>query len=871
LPRPREPPDRARVVIVGGGVGGTSIAHHLAALGERDVVLVDRAELTSGSTFHSAGLVGQLRGSVSLTRMMMDSVELYRRLGDACGWVECGGLRLACTEEREQELHRQVGWSRTFGLPLELLSAGEAAALFPLMSTDGVRAASYLPTDGYLDPSQLTYALAEGAREGGCRIFTHTRVTGIDVSGGRVRGVQTEWGPIEAEVVVDAGGMFAAEIGRMAGVRVPVVPFAHEYLVTQPFRDREDGGHLPTLRDPDLLVYYREEGGGLVMGGYERQSAPWSLRDDGLDAIPPDFNGILLEEDWERFEEIAVNSRKRVPAMEDVRVTRLINGPEGFTPDNEFCLGESEVRGFFVAAGFCAHGLAGAGGIGKAMAEWIVGGEPEHDLWEMDIRRFGAHYRSPTYTLARTREVYETYYDIKYPGHERSAGRPLRLSSAYAWHREHGAAFGEKSGWERVNWYEANAADGDEALRPRGWAGKLWSPAIGAEHRACRERAALFDESSFSKIEVAGPGAAAFLESLSDNRVARDVGRITYTQMLNRRGGIECDFTVTRVEDELFSIVTGTAFGNHDLSWIRRHAPDDGSVRVSDVTARWACFALWGPRARDVLAPLTPDPLDFGYMSMRDVAVGDVPVRALRVTFVGEVGALLPDGVRPRAVADAVGGRRAARPGRRRIPRDRHPAPGEGLPGLGGGHHARRDSPRGRTGLLRARRQGLRRARGPRLAAGRAPPALPRPRGPALGRARQRAGPHRRRGRRPRHDRRLRLHRRALDRLCLSPARPRRRHRRRGRHLRPLDPGRGRQRAAPRPGRRARARLAARAELDPCAPRRALAVDPDAQPHAARARRLHEARPEGDRLAVGVACGVVAAAGAEGHDAVANA
>jgi len=256
----------------------------------------------------------------------------------------------------------------------------------------------------------------------------------------------------------------------------------------------------------------------------------------------------------------------------------------------------------------------------------------------MDIRRFGAHYRSPRYTLKRTREVYETYYDIKYPGHERAAGRPLRVSSAYAWHREHGAAFGEKSGWERVNWYEANAPAGDEALRPRGWAGQLWSPAIGAEHAACRERAALFDESSFAKIEVAGPGAAAFLESLCDNRVARGVGQITYTQMLNRRGGIECDFTVTRVEEELFSIVTGTAFGNHDLSWIRRHAADDGSVRVSDVTARWACFGLWGPRARDVLAPLTDDPLEFGYMTMRDLAVGDVPVRALRVTFTGELG-----------------------------------------------------------------------------------------------------------------------------------------------------------------------------------------------------------------------------------------
>jgi 4-methylaminobutanoate oxidase (formaldehyde-forming) len=449
--------------------------------------------------------------------------------------------------------------------------------------------------------------------------------------------VQTEWGPIEAKVVVNAGGMFAAEIGRMAGVRVPVVPFAHEYLVTQPFRER-DGSHLPTLRDPDLLVYYREEGGGLVMGGYERHSAPWSLRPDGLDAIAPDFNGILLEEDWDRFEEIAVNSRRRVPAMEDVQVTRLINGPEGFTPDNEFLLGESEVRGFFVAAGFCAHGLAGAGGLGKAMAEWIVAGEPAMDLWEMDVRRFGAHYRSPSYTLKRTREVYETYYDIKYPGHERQAGRPLRVSSAYAWHRDHGAAFGEKSGWERANWYESNAPAGDEGLRPRGWAGQLWSPAIGAEHVACRERAALFDESSFVKIEVGGPGAAAYLEWLCDNRVARGVGQITYTQMLNARGGIECDFTVTRVEDELFSIVTGTAFGNHDLSWIRRNAPDDGSVRVSDVTSRWACFALWGPRARDVLAPLTPDPLDFAYMTMRDLAVGDVPVRALRVTFTGELG-----------------------------------------------------------------------------------------------------------------------------------------------------------------------------------------------------------------------------------------
>ncbi len=640
MPRPRELPDRARVVIIGGGVGGTSIAYHLAQLGERDVVLLDRDELTSGSTFHSAGLVGQLRGSVSLTRMMMDSVALYRTLD--CGWVECGGIRLACTPEREQEVLRQVAWAKTFGLPLELLGAEEAQALFPLMVTDGVRCASYLSTDGYLDPSQLTFALAAGAREGGCRIFTHTRVTGIGVARGplgeRVRSVGTEWGPIEAEIVVNAGGMFAAEIGRLAGVRVPVVPFAHEYLVTQPFRERGIDEHLPTLRDPDLLVYFREEGAGLVMGGYERASAPWALDAHQLDAIPPDFNGQLLEEDWPRFEQIAVNSRERVPVMDDVTVTKLINGPEAFTPDNEFCLGETEVQGFFVAAGFCAHGLAGAGGVGKAMAEWIVAGEPSLDLWHMDIRRFGPHYRSASYTLKRTKEVYETYYDIRYPGHEREAGRPLRVSSAYPWHAEHGAVFGEKSGWERVNWYESNAGAGDESLRPHGWAGMLWSPAIGAEHRATRETAGLFDESSFAKLELEGPGAAELLEQLCDNRVARDVGQIIYTQMLNRRGGIECDFTVARLAEERFAIVTGTAFGNHDRSWIATHLPADGSVRLTDVTARWACFGLWGPRARDILAPLTSDPLDFGYMRLREITVGDVPVRAVRVTFVGELG-----------------------------------------------------------------------------------------------------------------------------------------------------------------------------------------------------------------------------------------
>jgi len=457
-----------------------------------------------------------------------------------------------------------------------------------------------------------------------------------------------------------------------------------------------------------------------------------------------------------------------------------------------------------VAAGFCAHGLAGAGGIGKVMAEWIVSGEPSLDVWEMDIRRFGLHYRSPSYTLARAKEVYETYYDIRYPGHERQAGRPLRTSSAYPWHQRHGAAFGEKSGWERVNWYESNASDGDHALRPRGWAGMHWSPAIEVEHRAAREAAGLFDESSFAKLEVSGPGAAGLLERLSDNRVAREVGAITYTQMLNRRGGIECDFTVTRVQEEVFQIVTGTAFGNHDASWIARHLPHDGSVRLSDVTSRWACFALWGPLAFTILSPLTPDSLDFGYMSMRELAVGDVPVRALRVTFVGEAGwelycpteygaglwRTLWEAGQPHGLV--AGGYRAIDSLR-----------------LEKGYRVwaadiRRDPTRGRAGILRPRRQVVRRCR---RAGGAAPAsALHRAGGRALDRARQRTGAGQWRRVRAGDQRRLWLHGRAIDRVRLPACGGGARYRGRGGHLRTLGPGRPDARAIGRPSGRAGAR-----------------------------------------------------------------
>ena len=738
---------RARAVVIGGGVGGCSILYWLTRLGWDDVVLVERADLTSGSTFHSAGLVGQLRGSLSLTKMMMASVDLYRTIGEEVGletgWREVGSLRLASSPERLEEIARQAGWAKTFGLPLELISAAEAQALFPPMTAEGVLGAAFLPTDGYVDPSQLTFALAEGARRGGAELVTNTRVTAIPVERGRVTGVVTDKGVIEADVVVNAGGMFAAELGRLAGVTVPIVPMAHEYLVTRPAELPLD---MPTMRDPSLLVYFRPESGGLIMGGYERDPAPWSL-----DGIPPDFNGKLLEEDWPRFEPLLENAIRRVPALAEMEVVRLINGPEAFTPDGEFILGPTDVRGFWVAAGFCAHGLAGAGGMGKLVAEWIVEGTPSLDVWHMDSRRFGAAYTTREYTLARTTEVYSTYYDVKYPGHEREAGRPLRLSPAYPRLQELGAAFGEKSGWERANWFEPNAPRGDESLRPRGWAGRHWSPAIGAEHTACREAAALFDESSFAKIEVAGPGAAGLLEWLCDNRVARDVGAITYTQMLNAKGGIECDFTVTRLADDRFRIVTGTAFGRHDLAWIRQHAPDDGSVTVDDVTSKYACIGIWGPASRELLAPLTTDPLDFPYMRACELDVGPVPCLALtgHVRRRARLGALLPVRVRPPALGHDLGGRPRARPRRRRLQGNRLAPAREGLPRLGVRHHGRRHALRGRARLRGQGGQGLPRQGGAaRAARAGAPPGLPDARRAPRGGARLGAGP-RRRGARP--------------------------------------------------------------------------------------------------------------------------
>ena len=631
----------AQAVIIGGGVAGCSIAYHLTLMGWREIVLVDKGELTGGATFHAAGLIGQLRGSYNRTRMIMYSVGLYGRIGAETGidpdWRRVGSLRLASSSARMEELQRQAAVAKASGLGVEVVGPREAVRLFPLMSDRGLVGALYIPGDGRIDPSNLTYAFARGARDRGCEIHTHTEVTGLMTRNGRVDAVVTDRGTIRTPVVVCAAGIWSWYIGRMVGVTIPIVPIEHQYLVTVPFAGLPRD--LPVMRDPDLLVYFREEVGGLVVGGYEDNTVPWAL-----DGIPRDFTHRLLVPNWDRFEPLARNAAMRIPPLNEVGIRKLINGPDGFSPDGEFILGEAaEVRGFFVAGG--SPGIAAGGGVGKVMAEWIIEGRPSLDLWRADIRRFGPQNRDLRYAAARAAEVYARNYTVHYPFEEFETVRGARLSAVHPRVVELGAVLGEKFGWERPNWFASNEPDSARGtvLRytPRGWARHNWPPAIAVEHAVTREAAGLFDFSSFGKYEIEGPGALRLLQWLTDNEMDRPPGTVTYTQMLNANGGVECDLTVTRLGPERFSITTGSAFGVHDISWIRRHLPSGGAVQIRDVTEAFSCIGLWGPRAREVLQGVTRDDLAnaaFPYLTCRTIRIADAPVRAQRVTYVGELG-----------------------------------------------------------------------------------------------------------------------------------------------------------------------------------------------------------------------------------------
>ena len=650
----------AQAVIIGGGIVGCSIAYHLSLMGWKDVVVVEKADLTSGSTWHAAGLVGQLRGSLSLTRIMKYSAELYAGLEKETGhdpeWRQVGSMRLASTPLRMEENLRQAAMARTFGLPVEVLSPKETVNLFPLLSDRDLVGAVYMPTDGRVDASGVTFALAKGARSRGVEFLTETRVLGITIKNGRVEAVVTDRGTIKTPVVVNAAGMWADQVGRMAGVNVPIVTMQHQYLITEKVEGmRRD---LPILRDPDLRVYIREEVQGILMGGFEANPEPWAT-----DGVPIDFSHRLLPTNWPIFEPLVRNAAVRVPAFAGAEVTRIINGPEAFTPDGEFMMGEAPgVRGFFVAAGFNAYGIAAGGGVGKVLAEWIVDGQPSLDVWRMDIRRFGPQYTHAAHTIARSTEALARRYGaVSLPFEEWDTARGFRLSPLYSRLVDLGAVLGEKGGWERPNWFASNepvkaaanphnpgtaratapAGRAPAGWTPEGWARHNWTPAIAVEHRAAREAAGLFDFTSFSKIEVEGRGAFKALQWMTDNEMDKPAGSVTYTQMLNSRGGIECDLTVTRLSPERFFIITGSAFGAHDLDWIRRHLSSDGSAVAREVTTELACIGLWGPKAREILQQATRDDVSnagFPYMTCREITVAGAPVRALRVTYVGELG-----------------------------------------------------------------------------------------------------------------------------------------------------------------------------------------------------------------------------------------
>jgi len=633
-----ELPTTAKAVVIGGGIVGCSTAYHLGKLGWTDTVLLERKKLTSGTTFHAAGLVGQLRTSANITQLLGYSVDLYRRLeqetGLQTGWKMNGGLRLACTAERWTEVKRQATTAHSFGLEMHLLTPQEAQDLWPLMTIDDLLGAAFLPTDGQANPSDITQSLARGARMAGVRIFEDTPVTRIIVEEGRIRGVETPQGRIDCEKVVICAGQWTRTLAATVGVNVPLVSVEHQYMVTE--RIAGVTPNLPTLRDPDRLTYWKEEVGGLVWGGYEPNPVPWAVK-----GIPEGFHFELLTSDFDHFGQFMDLAIGRVPALETAGIKQLINGPESFTPDGNFILGEApEQRNLFIGAGFNAFGIASGGGAGMALAEWVAKGAAPFDLWPVDIRRFGKVHQSTDWVRERTLEAYGKHYTIAWPSEEHRSARPTRRSPLYAHLKAAGACFGEKLGWERPNWF-ADLAAGEVAQDRYSYQRPGWWDAVRREHQAARKAAVLIDQTSFAKFTLKGPDAASALNWIAAGNVDRAVGSLTYTQMLNNKGGIEADVTVARVARDEFYIVTGTGFATHDFDWISRNIPAGARAELVDVTSGSAVLSLMGPEARDILARVCPDDLTnagFPFGTARRISVASCPVLALRVTYVGELG-----------------------------------------------------------------------------------------------------------------------------------------------------------------------------------------------------------------------------------------
>lgn len=628
-------PDQAQYVVIGGGIMGCATAYHLAKGGCKDVVLIERAKLTSGSTWHAAGAVAQYRSNANLMYLISYGVELYAKLeaetGQATGWRQLGGMRLTTSKERRREYERSITTARSFGLEMALLTPREAQAKFPLITVDDVDCALYVPTDGTVSPSDVTMALAKGARMRGVRIFEGTKATGFRIRDGRLEAVETNRGTIRCERAALCTGIWSREVARLAGVNVAIQPSHHCYFVTEKIEGITPD--LPFMRDPDLWHYFREEVGGLMVGQYEPDPIPFAAR------IPEDFEFRLMPENLDHFMPHLMPMLKRIPALESVGIKKWFNGLESFTEDQQPVLGESpEVRGLFVGCGFNAYGISAGGGFGMALAHWMQAGEPPFDLWPCDVRRFGALHRSDRSVLARAVEGQGHHYTIHFPYEELTATRPLRRSALYDRLKANRACFGEKAGWERPLWF---APPGVEPVDVYTFGKQHWFPHVAEEHRACRTAAIVLDQSSFSKGLLVGRDAEAVLQRLCAGDMDMPVGKVSHTLMLNRRGGIECDMTVARLDRDAFYLVIGTATAIRDFSHIRRGIPEGAQAWLVDQTSAYGVLSVMGPKAREILQPICEDDLAnaaFPFGQAREVRVAGAPVRALRITFVGELG-----------------------------------------------------------------------------------------------------------------------------------------------------------------------------------------------------------------------------------------
>jgi glycine cleavage system T protein len=631
-------PSIARVVVIGGGISGCSVAYHLAKLGWKDVVLLERKQLTSGTTWHAAGLVGQLRASQNMTRLAKYSADLYTKLeaetGLATGFRQCGSITAALTMERKEEILRQASLARAFGVEVNELSPSEVKQLCPHLNIDGVTAGVHLPLDGQADPGNIALALAKGARSHGAQIVEQVKVTGVTKAKGRVTGVNwqqgNETGHIAADMVVNCGGMWGRDLAAQSGVTLPLHACEHFYIVTEGI---ESLSRMPVLRVPDECAYYKEDAGKILLGAFEPVAKPW-----GMNGIPEEFCFDQLPEDFDHFEPILAMGINRMPMLANVGIHTFFNGPESFTPDDRYYLGEApELRGYWVAAGYNSIGIASSGGAGMALAQWMNDGEPPFDLWEVDIRRAQPFQKNRTYLRNRVTETLGLLYADHFPYRQPATARGVRRTPLHEHLKARGAVFGEVAGWERANWF---ANEGQEREYRYSWKRQNWFKNQHAEHIALREGVGLLDMSSFGKIRVDGADALAFLQHLCANQVDVEPGYLVYTQMLNERGGIESDLTVTRLGEASFLLVVPGATLQRDLAWLRRHA-GESRVTIIDMTAAEAVLPLMGPKSREVLACCSPN--DFSneahpFGTVREIEIGMGLARAHRVTYVGELG-----------------------------------------------------------------------------------------------------------------------------------------------------------------------------------------------------------------------------------------